>query len=418
MKNKITKLISLSVVGCGLLAALTLSATNFNKTKGSSEAVTLQRCDGYVVRFKANENATKYVINDEIDYRNGLVLTNEDADANGYIYFTCETVGEHNISVTSYVNSVAYLSEELDVTVKPVFFYSEQSNLYFYDIDNDSDSNTYSILQKDGSWLKVSRSEYDSNQIKNLGNAIDFSAPEYVYETLNAQKQAGANILFLGSRTSAIERNSYWWFPGTFEDSVCKRYMDAAWSLGMKCIITDYVIQTFEEEGDLATISERLNNKHLRQALLHPAFYGLQFEDEPAAEDIANVGKSAKYILDFWRNDPELSQKDDPIIYTALRSYDENKSETFGYFENKDAYKAYIKSWFDETGLDYVAFDTYTYTTRTYGTKKKWGLVGETLYYDPSKVIYDSFNEVISELGGDREVFQVITGSTDTSRKA
>ena len=112
MKKKIVNFTTISVAFAGVVGSIYLGVSQIYRSQASTLAVTLERCDGYTVRFKKDESASKYVINDDADYRDGLVLTNEDADANGYIYFTAETVGEHNISVTSYVNSSTYLSEE------------------------------------------------------------------------------------------------------------------------------------------------------------------------------------------------------------------------------------------------------------------------------------------------------------------
>ena len=413
------KTFKLSTILCAsALSVLTIVGTvSFIKVYGESLAPALQRCEDYTVRFKINENASKYVVHDDVDYKDGLVLTNADADANGYIYYETETVGTHDVYITAYIDGATYTSDSITVTNKPMFYYGTHHPMYFYDIDNATKTGVYTLMLEDGTFFKCTQEEFNSIYNKTRGQMMDYSAPEHVDQAIDNFKQVGANVIFLGSRLHCVEEASYWWFPGNFENSVCKRFMDAAWRRGMKCIITDFPIQYSCETADLNKITQRLSNSELKKALTHPAFYGLQIEDEPAADQIANVGASVKHIMNFWRNDSLLSKYPEPIIYTALRSYDENKSEEFGYFENQEAYKNYIKSWVTETGLDYFAFDTYTYTTRYYGTKKKYGIVGETLYYDPSKVIYDAINQAESELGRDIEVLQVLTASTDDSRK-
>ena len=194
-------------------AVIAFSSEGFGNMHATSDndSPVLTRQDGYVIRFKANPNADYYKIHDETDYKNGLELTNENADDNGYIYYETETVGVHNVSVTAYVDGEPHESNTITVTNKPVLFYGEQSNLYFYDVEGLNRENTYSILQKDGTWVNVSQTQFNETYNKTLVDpntgfdAIDFSAPEYVYETINSQKQAGANVLFLSSRTSYIE---------------------------------------------------------------------------------------------------------------------------------------------------------------------------------------------------------------------
>lgn len=427
------KMKKITFVACLSLAAATIigiSSEGFRQMSAASDANTpvLTRQDGYVVRFKANPNASKYVVNDTTDYRNGLVLTNADADDNGYIYYETETVGVHNVSVTAYINSNTYKSNTLTVTNKPVFFYGTPSSLSFFDVTGaeHDDEPYYSIYQTDGTYKIVSQSQYNSDDLKNQYNAVDFSREEYVYEIIDDMKDAGANVLFLHHRIQSVEESTNtWWFKG-FDNSVVKRFMDAAWESGMKCVINDFIIQTVEESADTDAIKRRLDNKELRKALMHPAFYGLNFADEPAEDKIANVGISVKYIMDYWKNDAELKNRPLPYIHTALRSYDENKSDEFGYFTDATDYKNYIKSWITNTGLNYFNFDTYTYTTRVYGIKKLnssgdepiFNIGGTTYRYDPSKVIYDAINLAEEELGKDIEVYQVCTASTDESVKA
>ncbi len=416
--KKIKTLIFSSVYGGILISALIIGSINhlIVSTKGESFTPTLERSDGYKLRFKAINNATSYIVNDTTDYRNGLVLTNDDKDANGYIYYETETVGTHNVTITSNVGGNQYVSNSITITNKPMFFYGVPNCVRFYNVNTGSnENNEYSILQEDGTYLIVTQSEFNSTYNKNKYNAVDFSDANHVDEVIYQQKEAGANILYLGHRLTSVEEASYWWFPGNFENSVVKRFMDAAWRHGMKCIINDFPIQKSSTAGDAARITSRMNNAELRKAFMHPAFNGLQFDDEPSADQMVNVGITAKTIINYWKNDATLSTKPLPFLYTALRSYDENRSEEFGYFEDKTAYKNYLKSWINETGLDYFGFDTYTYSTRFYGNKSSWGT---TYFYDPSKVIYEAINEVQSELGRPIDVYQVLTGSTDSKRKA
>ena len=428
MKNLKT-ILAISILGGALTvssAALIVNSV-MKSAKGASEAATLERCDGYKLRFKANNNATKYVVHDATDYRDGLVLTNLDKDENGYIYYETETVGTHNVIIDTYVDGNSYSSNILTITNKPMLFYGTPNCVKFYDINTNTKTNSngdyvYSVLQNDGSFLICTQQEFDTIYNKEKGNAVDFSDAEHVDEIVTDIKNTGANVLFLGHRLQSVESNySYWWFK-SFEDSVVKRFMDAAWKVGMKCIITDTDIMNNCYSGNVTLINNRLSNAEFRKALLHPAFLGLQFEDEPTSNEvtgvstneIAGAGVSVKAIFNYWQNDNELKNRPLPMIFTSLRSYDENKSAEFGYFQNQDAYKNYIKSWINETGLDYFTFDTYTYSTRYYGIKSSWG---SKYYYDPSKVIYDAINEAKNELGKDIKVYQTITSGVDPSRK-
>ena len=120
----------------------------------SVDTPVLERSEGYTLRFKANPNAAQYVINDETDYRNGLILTNDDADSNGFIYYTTETVGEHNVTVDAYVNGNVLTSNEVTVTNDPVFFYGAPTSLFFHDVTN-NEAGKYSILQEDGTYKTI-----------------------------------------------------------------------------------------------------------------------------------------------------------------------------------------------------------------------------------------------------------------------
>jgi uncharacterized HAD superfamily protein len=406
-----------SLLGAIAISGIVVGIINHSRlsTKSDSYAPVLERSDGYKLRFKAIENASSYIVNDTTDYRDGLVLTNNDKDENGFIYYETETVGTHNVTITSYVDGNSYVSNQLTVNNKPMFFYGIPNCVRFYNVNTGSSANNeYSILQEDGTYLIVTQSEFNTTYNKNKYNAVDFSDADHVDEVIYQQKEAGANVLYISHRLTSVEEYSYWWFPGNFENSVVKRFMDAAWRYGMKCIINDFPIQVNCTYGDASRITGRMNNSELRKAFMHPAFYGIQFSDEPSAEQMANVGVTARTIINYWQNDATLSQKPLPFLYTALRSYDENRSEEYGYFEDKTAYKNYLKSWINETGLDYFAFDTYTYSTRFYGNKSSWGT---KYYYDPSKVIYEAVNEVKEEIGRPIDVYQVLTGSTDSKRK-
>ncbi|MBR2505593.1 MAG: hypothetical protein IKB70_01430 [Bacilli bacterium] len=392
----------------------------------SIDTPVLERSEGYTLRFKANPNAAQYVINDETDYRNGLILTNDDADSNGFIYYTTETVGEHNVTVDAYVNGNVLTSNEVTVTNDPVFFYGAPTSLFFHDVTN-NEAGKYSILQEDGTYLVCTPDEYNTTHMQNKGNAVDFSDANHVDEIVMQMKSAGANILFLDSRSVSIEDETWsnaWWCPqnATFQETVCYRYMEAAWKVGMKCIINDFTIESNSfADNNTSTIERRMNSPRLQEAFMHPAFYGLELADEPfKGTDMVNVGNTVDTIRNFWNSHSVLKNRPLPHIHTALRSYDLNKSEEFGYFDSEEDYKNYIKSWFDETGLDYMAFDTYTYTTRIYGVHSP-ALSSSKYYYDPSKAIYDAINaakeELKEELGKEFDVIQVLTASTDTSMK-
>ena len=159
MKNLKT-ILAISILGGALTvssAALIVNSV-MKSAKGASEAATLERCDGYKLRFKANNNATKYVVHDATDYRDGLVLTNLDKDENGYIYYETETVGTHNVIIDTYVDGNSYSSNILTITNKPMLFYGTPNCVKFYDINTNTKTNSngdyvYSVLQNDGSFL-------------------------------------------------------------------------------------------------------------------------------------------------------------------------------------------------------------------------------------------------------------------------
>ena len=69
--------------------------------------------------------------------------------------------------------------------------------------------------------------------------------------------------------------------------------MEAAWKVGMKCIINDFTIESNSFASDnTSTIERRMNSPRLQEAFMHPAFYGIELADEPfKGTDMVNVGK-------------------------------------------------------------------------------------------------------------------------------
>ena len=124
MKKSKTIILS-SFLGAIAISGIVIGIINHSllSTKSDSNAPVLERSDGYKLRFKAIENASSYIVNDTTDYRDGLVLTNNDKDENGFIYYETETVGTHNVTITSYVDGNSYVSNQLTITNKPMFFY-------------------------------------------------------------------------------------------------------------------------------------------------------------------------------------------------------------------------------------------------------------------------------------------------------
>jgi len=401
--------IAFKVGTCALLiSVMVLSGNSQYVQEGraleSSSALLLSRYEGYTLRFKDIPNVTKYEVYDDNDYRSTRpTLYSADKDSDGYLYYTTEVVGKHNVYVKAYMsNSETVTSNTVEaVENQPVFDYSPFSPVYFYNVNDLTDTSaTYSVIKDDGTVITVSQSDFNANYIYSRNGTIDFTTTTIekykITNLLSDLKAKGSNVVNLGNRLLDIETGSQWWWGGSFENSVCKRVMDAAWNIGMKCIVSDFSTYSNSKcDAGPTVAAARMASTEFKKAVQHPAFYGIELNDEPlltkqtdqSYSELENTCDTVKAILNTWHTDSFLKNYPDPFIHTDLASYNVNGDV----WESLEQFQNYYKAWIDGTGLDYLCFDYYTYSTYVYGNKK---IATKTYAYDSTKVIYDWINQL------------------------
>ena len=368
--------------------------------KGNVLAIpSLQRSDGYTIKFHIVDNATSYEVYDDNDYREDPVtLYQSDADENGYLYYTPEVVGKHNIKVRPFAdNYYSFESSPIQsVEIKEVFAYGLLYPVQFYDTRENPQASTYTLVMEDGSYKYVSQDEFNTNYTRDRNGIMDYTASDKIDEIMQTVKDLGYNIVDLANRFTNVEEQNYWWWGTSFETSCLKRAMDAAWRHGLKCYVADFNLMNCSNEADnTSIITRRLADKQFQKVFPHPAFYGIELKDEPRpGEEIVNMGNTIKTILSYWKQDSYLKTLPEPHFHTDLCSFNTNDTGEGAeqrLFPAPQDYEDYLESWITNTGLDYLYFDYYTYTTYIYGQENYWGT---TYYYDSSKVIFDSINNL------------------------
>jgi len=392
---------------------------------GGLQAPTLEKYDGYTLRFKVVDHAVKYKVYDDNDYRSEVVLYQKDADKDGYLYYTTEVVGKHNVSVEA-ISDTNETSRSLTIRAienKLVFPYGNFTPVLFHDMRENppaSEEKIYTCKMADGTVKYVTQSDFNSNYILNQNGLVDYTKNGQIDAIMQDMKALGVNVIDLNNRFVNIENFATWWFGSSFETSVCKRTMDAAWKVGIKCIVADFqILNKSTDSGAQDTIRSRMLSSAMKAAAKHPAFYGIELEDEPMpGEEMSNACSTVKTILDVWHTDSDYKKLPDPVIHTDLCSFNRNENSDPNadpyLFADQAAYQNYLESWVTGTGLDYLFFDYYTYTTYIYGQKSK---SGNQIYYDSTKVIYDSIHNLQETYDG-LTIHQTITASNYKNRMA
>ena len=175
-------------------------------------------------------------------------------------------------------------------------------------------------------------------------------------ERYQEYKDCGFNIML--TQTSAV----YWW-DMDWETSDTKAALDRAQAVGLKCIILDERIRQLSKiDGGIIGegkqfASEAELDKHVAMLMEpykdHPAFYGVQFLDEPQWVVFKTFGQLYKSIK---RVHPQTFIQCNLLPVIVLNMTNRWFPEGLDLF---DRFKRYLELFLDETGADYVMYDNY-----------------------------------------------------------
>ena len=367
---------------------------------------------GYAVTWGAVENADYYLVTDDNDYRDGVIVKTTE--------YKPEVVGKHNVTVTAYSYYEEYACSNVSaafatIEVKPVYSYKAMSDgLYKFDADqmetmglDDGTLNT----KNDGTSYRYDNDAkkyfayYNKNTgwSKDQGAATDWTSPSEFPAHAARLKAMGNNVLLISENTNAsFSADDVW------ETSRMKYVMDTAWSLGMKVIVCDDVLyQNSSTVGSKSVAASVIASRQgFADYVKHPAFYGFSLKDEPdpdgigANNEIEKVGYMVQALKEACANlGLSKTNGNEPFFLACL--YQKNVG-----FSSIWNYKDYLNDWFNGTGLDYVYVDLYTSHA-----------MGDTSdrYESTYATIYGSGTNGV--LGSDKKFYQAITAHTQDKNK-
>ena len=371
---------------------------------------------GYFVTWEAVENADYYLVKDDNDYRDGVIVKADET-----LSYTVEVVGKHNVTVTAYsyydqFKTSATSASFATVEVKPVFSYKAMYNgLYKF---TKSQMNTLGISTSGNYYIdnqgttSTSDDEYfvyynkDTGWSANEANATDWTSPAEFPAHAARLKAMGNNILLISEGSAASLKDG-----DTWENSRLRFIMDTAWTLGMKVIVCDDIIYQQSKEVGSKSAAKTVINKRLellKKYIAHPAFYGFSLEDEPepnsllTGSELESVGYMVQALKEVCSGlGYSKANGNEPFFLACLYQYAE------GFELNVVKYDDYLEDWLSGTGLDYLYVDLYTGHAMGDNTNRY------SMTYD---VVYGSGTNGI--VGSDKKFYQVITGHTQSKDKA
>lgn len=419
------------VIISSVLTVADVSQTKIEEVRALSTPL-LSKYQGYTLRFNAVNGATKYVVFDDNDYRESIELLPSDADADGYLYYTTEVVGNHQVYIEAHTPDGVLKSNVVDAVENlPVFDYGLATPVHFYDI-RDGSSGTYTIVKENAThdgveYDYVTQADFNANYIYNQQDIIDLTstsvASHNITNIMAKAKAMGSNIVRLVNRFCDIESGSQWWWGGSFENSVCKEFMDIAWSMGLKSIVSDFPTYSSSKLDNGPTIAaSRVVNAEVKKVAQHPGFYGFELGDEPlpviasgqTKTEIQNSADVAAAILAAWRSDSQLKLLPEPYIHCELSPY----NETLTCFpDGLNSYQDYLELWLTASQTSDISFDAYAYTCFDYGQYKVGPFYARrTIYFDPTRVNYTAINN-LRALYPNLRVNQTLTRCNHTARE-
>ena len=375
---------------------------NNNTGTESLAKPTLSRGLGYTVTWTEVENADYYVVSDNNDYRDRVVVMKGQT-----LSYKAEVVGNHSITVTahSYYEDINSATSKAITTpeVKPVFTYKSMlDGLY-----------KFSSSQMSTMGISTTGCYYDSNDklyfvyynkdtgwSPNGAEATDWTSPAEFPAHAQRLKDMGNNIILI-----AYDTNASYKAEETWSASRMRYVMDTAWSMGMKVLVCDEVFYDLSFcDSDhkntcaqsKAQVTTAINTRDgFAEYVTHPAFYGFSLDDEPYAEYL----DAMSYTISALDDACEALGVSDPFYLACLfQSYGSDKVYTGSTLQN------YYKDWLSIKGVDnkYLYVDIYTQHAMDY-----------TAYWMTNRY-ENSFDAVYgsSNLGGKYKFYQAITSHT------
>ena len=385
-----------------------------NKGEETLSAPVLAKGLGYTVTWNAVANADYYIVYDDNDYRDRVVVMAKGEES---LVYEAEVIGKHNIYVIAHSYYEEYNTSKPSNTlatpeVKPVFSYKAmQDGLYKFSSSQMSTMGISSL--KDLCYYDNSAKEYFVYYNKNTGWSpyetarTDWSSPEEFPAHAQRLKDMGNNVIMV-NRDSVGEYKA----DDTWASSRLKYIMDTAWSMGMKVLVCDEVFYTLSisesgASGAATSKKQVLDAIDARQGfadyVTHPAFYGFSLDDEPNSDYLTGA---LTFTIQALREVCKNTYKVEPFFLSCLYQIQGGGVEG-GLFESSETkLKNYYDKWFaiDGDGKDYIDYlyvDIYT----------KHAMGQPTDRYDGSfSVIYDEF---VSKY--DYKFYQAITAHTQKS---
>lgn len=366
-------------------------------------APVLEKGLGYTVTWSNVTNADYYIVHDDNDYRERIVIPAGEA-----VYtYKAEVVGNHNITVTAHsyyeTRNSATSNEMTTPEVKPVFSYKSMlDGLYKF---SSSQMKTMGISTT-GCYYDKSDKKYFVYYNKETGwspngvDATDWTSPEEFPAHAQRLKDMGNNIILI-----AYDTNASYKADDTWEASRLRYVMDTAWSMGMKVLVCDEVFYDLSMSDsdhtktcaqNKAQVTAAINARDgFKEYVQHPAFYGFSLDDEPYAEYMDAMSNTIS-ALDKACEDLEVY---DPFYLACLfQSSGSDKVYTGSTLQN------YYKDWLSIEGVDnkYLYVDIYTQHAMDYP------------FYTITNRYENSFDAVYGSgnLGGKYDFYQAITSHT------
>lgn len=378
---------------------------NNNTGTESLAKPTLSRGLGYTVTWTEVEKADYYVVLDDNDYRDRVVVMKGQT-----LSYKAEVVGSHNITVTahSYYEDINSATSKAITTpeVKPVFTYKSMlDGLY-----------KFSSSQMSTMGISTTGCYYDSNDklyfvyynkdtgwSPNGAEATDWTSPAEFPAHAQRLKDMGNNIILI-----AYDTNASYKAEETWSASRMRYVMDTAWSMGMKVLVCDEVFYDLSFcDSDhkntcaqsKAQVTTAINTRDgFAEYVTHPAFYGFSLDDEPYAEYL----DAMSYTISALDDACEALGVSDPFYLACLfQSSGSDKVYTGSTLQN------YYKDWLSIKGVDnkYLYVDIYTQHAMDYPAY--WMT---NRYENSFDAVYGSSN-----LGGKYKFYQAITSHTQNN---
>lgn len=172
-------------------------------------------------------------------------------------------------------------------------------------------------------------------------------------------KNCGFDILL------CLGNGDAWLGAGDFETSAAKLNLDLCGETGLKCIVLDQRIydlscesQALVGEGKKFQTKQELKSRleeYMAPYINHPAFYGLEFKDEPTYDNFDAIADLYEVLREI---------KSDIYINCVMLPYTENAQSKYTddvSLVGKTAYRDYVEKYLSKTSSGYFDYDDYPF---------------------------------------------------------